>query len=45
MLTFNYTARDTAANKIVKSTVQAESEAEAAKMLMAQHIVPLKMSR
>ena len=44
MLTFNYTARDTAANKIVKSTVQAETEAEAAKMLMAQHIVPLKMS-
>lgn len=44
MLTFNYTARDTAANKIVKSTVQAETEAEAAKMLMTQHIVPLKMS-
>ncbi|MGE5309633.1 MAG: type II secretion system F family protein [Sphaerimonospora mesophila] len=43
MLTFSYTARDTAANKVIKSTVQAESEAEAAKLLMAQNIVPLKM--
>lgn len=44
MLKFSYTARDTAANKIVKSTVQADSEAEAAKLLMAQHIVPLKIT-
>lgn len=43
MLTFSYTARDTAANKIIKSTVQAETEAEAAKLLMAQNIVPLNM--
>lgn len=43
MLTFNYTARDTAANKVVKSTVQAQSEKEAAKLLMAQGIVPLEI--
>ncbi|MCL2038064.1 type II secretion system F family protein [Candidatus Saccharibacteria bacterium] len=44
MLTFNYKARDTAANKIVKSTVQAASEAEAAKLLMSQNIVPLEIT-
>lgn len=44
MLTFNYTARDTAAGKIIKSTVQAESDKEAAKLLMAQNIVPLKIT-
>lgn len=44
MLTFNYTARDTATNKIVKSTVQAETEGAAAKLLMAQHIVPIKIT-
>ncbi len=43
MLTFNYTARDTAANKVIKSTVQADSEKEAAKLLMAQGIVPLEI--
>jgi len=43
MLTFNYKARDTAANKIVKSTVQANSEADAAKLLMSQNIVPLEI--
>lgn len=43
MLTFNYTARDTAANKVVKSSVQAQSEKEAAKLLMAQGIVPLEI--
>lgn len=43
MLTFKYTARDTAANKVIKSTVQADTEAQAAKMLMAQNIVPLSM--
>lgn len=41
MLTFNYTARDTTTNKVIKSTVQAESERSAAKLLMAQGIVPL----
>lgn len=43
MLTFEYTARDTSSNKIVSSTVQAESERSAAKLLMAQGIVPLKL--
>ncbi len=40
MLTFAYTARDTATNKIVKSTVQAESERMAAKLLMSRNLVP-----
>lgn len=43
MLTFEYTARDTSTNKVVKSTVQAESERAAAKLLMAQGIVPLQI--
>lgn len=43
MLTFDYTARDTSTNKILKSTVQAESERAAAKLLMAQGIVPLEI--
>ena len=43
MLTFDYTARDTTSNKIIKSTVQAESERAAAKLLMAQGIVPLEL--
>lgn len=41
MLTFTYTARDTASNKQVKSTVQADSERAAAKLLIAQGMVPL----
>lgn len=41
MLTFDYTARDTSTNKVIKSTVQAESERAAAKLLMTQGIVPL----
>lgn len=41
MQTFDYTARDTSTNKVIKSTVQAESERSAAKLLMAQGIVPL----
>jgi type IV pilus assembly protein PilC len=44
MLTFDYTARDTTTNKVIKSTVQAESERAAAKLLMAQGIVPLEIS-
>ena len=43
MLTFNYTARDTATNKTVKGTIQADSENAAAKLLMVQHIVPTKI--
>lgn len=41
MQTFNYSARDTTTDKIVKSTVQAESERAAAKLLMAQGMTPL----
>jgi type IV pilus assembly protein PilC len=44
MLTFNYTARDTATNKIIKSSISADSEGAAAKLLMAQHIVPIKLT-
>lgn len=43
-LTFSYKARDTTTGKIVRSTVSADSEAAAAKLLMAQNIVPLEMS-
>lgn len=43
MLTYDYTARDTSTNKVIKSTVQAESERAAAKLLMAQGIVPLEI--
>lgn len=43
MLTFQYTARDTTTNKVIKSTVQAESERSAAKLLMGQGIVPLEI--
>lgn len=43
MLTFLYTARDTASNKIVKATVQAESERSAAKLLMGRNLVPLEI--
>lgn len=44
MLIFEYSARDTTTNKIVHSTVQAESERSAAKVLMAQGIVPLQIT-
>ncbi len=44
MLTFAYSARDTATNKIVKSTIQAESEKTAAKLLMAQNLVPIEIA-
>ena len=44
MLTFDFTARDTSSNKVIHSTVQAESERAAAKLLMAQGIVPLQIT-
>ncbi|HET7630517.1 MAG TPA: type II secretion system F family protein [Candidatus Saccharimonadales bacterium] len=44
MLTFNYSARDQATNKIIKSTVQAESERAAAKLLLGRNLTPLKIS-
>jgi type IV pilus assembly protein PilC len=43
MLTFIYTARDTSTNKVIHSTVQAESERAAAKLLMGQGIIPLEI--
>lgn len=43
MLTFAYSARDTSTNKVVKSTVQAESERAAAKLLMSRNLVPIKV--
>lgn len=43
MKKYNYEARDSASNKIVKSVVQAESENAAAKLLTTQGFVPLKI--
>jgi len=43
MLTFSYKARDLASNQVVKSTVQAESEAEAGKLLMDRELIPLSI--
>lgn len=44
MLTYVYTARDTASNKQVNSTVQADSEKAAAKLLIAQGLIPLDIT-
>lgn len=44
MKKYTYEARDSASNKIVKSTVQAESENSAARLLVAQGFVPLKIN-
>lgn len=44
MITYNYKARDTNTNKIIRSTVQGNNEAAAARILMAQGIVPLEMT-
>ncbi|HSW78373.1 MAG TPA: type II secretion system F family protein [Candidatus Chromulinivoraceae bacterium] len=41
MKKFNYQAKDTSTNKIVKATVQADSETAAAKLLIAQGFTPL----
>ena len=43
MKKYDYEARDSASNKIVKSFVQADSENAAAKLLTAQGFVPLKI--
>ena len=43
MKKYNYEARDSASNKIVKSVVQADSENAAAKLLTSQGFVPLKI--
>lgn len=44
MKTFTYTAKDAETNKIVHSTVQADSEREAAKVLIAQDLSPLAIT-
>jgi hypothetical protein len=36
MITFDYIARDSATNKRVKSTIQAESDRAAANLMMSQ---------
>lgn len=43
MKKFTYEAKDQATNKIVKSTLQADSESAAAKLLIKQGFVPLKI--
>lgn len=43
MLDFNYTAKDTSSNRVVKSTVKADSEKSAAKLLIAQGLMPLNI--
>lgn len=43
MKKFNYQAKDTSTNKIVKATVQADSETAAAKLLIAQGFTPLNI--
>lgn len=41
MKKFNYSARDTSTDKVVRATVQADTEASAAKLLMSQGFMPL----
>lgn len=41
MRKFNYQAKDATTNKVVKATVQAESESAAAKLLISQGFTPL----
>ncbi len=43
MKKFSYEARDQATNKVVHSTIQAESESAAAKVLIGQGFVPLSV--
>lgn len=44
MRTFNYQARDNKTGKIVKSTVKAENEISAGKLLLEQDLVPIHIS-
>jgi len=41
MKKFNYQAKDSSTNKVVRATVQADSESAAAKLLIAQGFMPL----
>jgi type IV pilus assembly protein PilC len=43
MKKFDYEAKDSSTNKVVKATVQAESENSAAKLLLAQGFTPLSI--
>lgn len=43
MKKFDYQAKDTSTNKMVKATVQADSESAAAKLLIAQGFTPLEI--
>lgn len=43
MATFSYKARDTKSGKLIHSTIQADSENAAARLLMAQNIVPIEI--
>lgn len=43
MINFVYTAKDTASNKTVRSTISAESERAAAKLLMSRNLVPFEI--
>ena len=44
MLTFTYVATDSASGKKVKSTIQADSEASAAKAIKQQGLSPIEIS-
>lgn len=44
MKKFNYEAKDTSTNKIIKATVQADSESSAAKVLIEQGYIPHKIT-
>lgn len=44
MLTYTYTARDPASGKRVKSTVQADSEQSASKLIRAEGLVPVDIA-
>lgn len=44
MRTFNYQARDNKTGKVVKSTVKAENEIAAGKLLLEQDLVPIHIS-
>jgi len=43
MLTFSYTARDPSSGKKIKATVQADSEASAAKLIQKEGLAPLEV--
>ncbi len=43
MRSFDYEAKDGTTNKVVKATVQAESESDAAKLLVAQGFAPINI--